>query len=98
MWAITEAGVSASQLEKELEHLHKLTEQGQSYVMALAAIVNHRLKKNELAKKLTDKLASMQETGGNVKQPGSTIVYSVSLRVVKRILGQCVCVCNTSDL
>ncbi len=86
MWAITEAGVSASQVEKELEHLNKLTEQGQSYVMALAAIVNHRLKKSEQAKKLTDKLASMQETGGSVKQPGSTIVYSVSAELLGNFL------------
>jgi hypothetical protein len=78
MWALTEAGVSASQLEKELAHLNKLAEQGNSYVMALAALTNQRLKHHDHAKKLADKLASMQNTpAGSLKQPGSTIVHSV---------------------
>ena len=79
MWAVTEAGIDAGKLEKELEHLNKLAEQGHSYVVALAAIVNKRLKKNEQAKKLGDKLVSLQDKQGSVTNPGSTIVYSVSL-------------------
>ncbi len=82
MWAVTEAGVSASQLEKELEHLNKLTKNETSYVMALAANVNHRLKQTEQAKKLAEQLASMQEkTNGRVNKPGSTIVYSGNAEV-----------------
>lgn len=82
MWAITEAGVTAGKVEKELEHLNNLTKNDTTYVMALAANVNHRLKKTEQAKSLADKLTSFQEkTNGRVTKPGSTIVYSGSAEV-----------------
>jgi hypothetical protein len=81
MWAVTEAGVSASKLEKELERLNKLAGDGHSYVVALAAIVNQRVKQTEQAKKLADILVDLQGKGGNVTKPGSTIVYSGNAEV-----------------
>jgi hypothetical protein len=94
MWALAEAGVSGIQLEKELAHLNKLAEQGNSYVMALAALANHRLRNHGQAKMLADKLTSMQDMPeGSLKQPGSTIVHSVSryfrvTLVLTRVPGQ----------
>lgn len=76
-WALLEAGVPASQLQREVDWVADAAESSQNtYVIALGANVVQLAGKQDVANRLLDKLSGLQEDNGSVSGAVVSVVGS----------------------